>query len=37
MRGGALTREQCASMLLSEAQRLAVDWHEDGGPEPQGG
>lgn len=37
MRGVALTREQCPTMLLSEAQRLAVDWHEDNGPEPDGG
>ena len=37
MRGVALTREQCPTMHLSEAQRLAVDWHEDSGPEPDGG
>jgi|SRR5689334_21358484 len=37
MRGAALTRDQCQAMDLSEAQRLAVDWHEDSGPEPDGG
>ena len=37
MRGVALTREQCPTMHLSEAQRLAIDWHEDNGPEPDGG
>jgi BTB/POZ domain-containing protein KCTD9 len=37
MRGAALTREQCLATHLSEAQRLAVDWYEDGGPEPDGG
>ena len=37
MKGVALTREQCPTMHLSEAQRLAVDWHEDSGPEPDGG
>jgi len=37
MRGATLTREQCPTMHLSEAQRLAVDWHEDSGPEPDGG
>jgi uncharacterized protein YjbI with pentapeptide repeats len=34
MRRVALTREQCATVHLSEAQRLDVDWHEDDGPEP---
>jgi BTB/POZ domain-containing protein KCTD9 len=37
MSGVALTHEQCPTMHLSEAQRLAVDWHEDSGPEPHGG
>jgi uncharacterized protein YjbI with pentapeptide repeats len=37
MSGAALTREQCATVHLSEAQRLAVAWHEDDGPEPGGG
>ena len=37
MRGTAVTREQCATMHLSEAQCLAVDWHEHDGPEPDGG
>ena len=37
MRGVALTREQCPTMHLSEAQKLAVDWREDSGPEPDGG
>lgn len=37
MRGVALTREQRPTMHLSEAQRLAVEWHEDNGPEPDGG
>lgn len=37
MRGVALTRQQCPTIRLSEAQRLAVDWHEDSGPEPDGG
>ena len=36
MRGAVLTREQCPTMLLSKAQRLAIDWHEDAGPEPKG-
>jgi BTB/POZ domain-containing protein KCTD9 len=37
MRGVALAREQCPTMRLSDVQRLAVDWHEDDGPEPDGG
>jgi BTB/POZ domain-containing protein KCTD9 len=37
MRGVALAREQSATMHLSEAQRLAVEWHEDSGPYPDGG
>jgi len=37
MRGAALTRDQCRSMHLSEAQKLAAAWHEDDGPEPGGG
>jgi uncharacterized protein YjbI with pentapeptide repeats len=37
MRGAALTRDQCNTMHLSDAQRLAIDWHEDSGPEPDGG
>jgi BTB/POZ domain-containing protein KCTD9 len=37
MRGAALAREQGAGLNLSEAQRLAVDWHEDSGPYPDGG
>jgi len=37
MRGVALTRDQSPTMHLSRAQRLAVDWREDGGPEPDGG
>ncbi len=34
MRGAALTRDQSHIMHLSDAQRLAVDWYEDSGPEP---
>jgi hypothetical protein len=37
MRGVALTREQCPTIHLSEAQRLSIEWHEDIGPEPDGG
>jgi BTB/POZ domain-containing protein KCTD9 len=37
MRGAALTHEQRPTIHLSEAQRLAVNWHEDNGPEPDGG
>jgi BTB/POZ domain-containing protein KCTD9 len=37
MRGAALAREQSATVHLSEAQNLAVDWHEDSGPYPAGG
>jgi uncharacterized protein YjbI with pentapeptide repeats len=37
MKGAALAREQSATMQLSEAQRLAVEWHEDSGPYPDGG
>ena len=37
MRGAALAREQCPAMHLSEAQKLAVNWHEDSGPYPDGG
>jgi uncharacterized protein YjbI with pentapeptide repeats len=36
MRGVALTREQRPTMHLSKAQKLAVCWHEDNGPEPDG-
>jgi BTB/POZ domain-containing protein KCTD9 len=37
MRGAALARDQCPGMHLSEVQRLAVDWHENSGPYPDGG
>lgn len=37
MRGAALTRDQSRSMPLSEAQKLAIDWRENDGPEPDGG
>jgi len=37
MRGAAVAREQSPTMHLSEAQRRAVDWREDSGPEPDGG
>lgn len=37
MRGAALTHEQSPTLHLSEAQKLAVDWHDNNGPEPDGG
>jgi uncharacterized protein YjbI with pentapeptide repeats len=37
MKGAVLTREQGPALHLSEAQKIAVDWHESDGPLPDGG
>jgi uncharacterized protein YjbI with pentapeptide repeats len=37
MAGAKLTREQGEKLLLSEQQKLVIDWQEDDGEEPPGG
>ena len=37
MKGAVLTHQQGATMTLSETQRHAIDWHDQDGPEPDGG
>jgi uncharacterized protein YjbI with pentapeptide repeats len=37
MVGAVLTRAQASRMAISEAQKAAIDWRDEGGPEPGGG
>ena len=37
MDGAILTRKQAGQMALSDAQKAAVDWRQEDGPEPSGG
>lgn len=37
MDGAVLTRAQASRMVLSEAQKVAIDWRDEDGPEPEGG
>jgi uncharacterized protein YjbI with pentapeptide repeats len=37
MRGTALTHQQAERLRLSKTQRDEIAWHEDDGPEPEGG
>src|SRR5262245_527351 len=37
MNGAVLTRAQASRMAISEAQKAAIDWRDEDGPEPDGG
>jgi len=37
MRGAALTTGQGKTMQLSDTQKLEIDWHDQDGPNPEGG